>query len=467
MTEKATAGWMCSKAQGLDGPTLTDVEELQRIPQSPSGRFRVGDLHYGLRGERVQGERGRMAGGLTVANSVAQDLINDIDRKFGHEPQQEHGLWTLDLELSRGDRALGGSRQHVIGIFVDRNDPDTIHVFDANRREVEIPRDQFAGWLSAHIKDVYGKISAISLYRAEEKRIGIFERKDDRWTCDEICVLSQGRLDDCRNEITKSMTASIDSGVLQDGPVPIYKNLWYDIDRLTVTTATLDDDVPWRITKKTVDRLFPLVARDGEPDMEALTALSSMLDQSVLIALNAKLTTSIQIEDEPFLPVNDEGRNIVSVSLMRTGDDVEITYTTEKFLTGLTAQNPDTGYYDLHGTSPWTDRIKSSATIKVSLDELHQAGLEGRVPNFEFLRPATARLQVESYTGIVNASINTDVPKIYRLQDAISAGEDLPGRWDQFDQAMRSRIGGSKWSDSRTTAHRSLNVCMSAQRRSR
>jgi hypothetical protein len=129
---------------------------------------------------------------------------------------------------------------------------------------------------------------------------------------------------------------------------------------------------------------------------------------------------------------------------MRTGNDVEITYTTEKFLSGFMVQDPDTGMYSIHGTSPWTDRIKTSTTIKVSLDELLQAGLDGRVPNFEFLRPANARLQVESYTGIVNASINTDVPKIYRLQDAISAGEDLPGRWDQFDQAMRSRIGGQQ-----------------------
>jgi hypothetical protein len=131
-----------------------------------------------------------MAGGLTVSSSIGQDLIQDIDQKFSDEPQRAHGFWTLDLQTSRGDKALGGSR-HVIGIFVDRNDPDTIHVFDANRREVAIPRDQFAGWLSAHIKDVYGKIGAISLYRAEEKRIGIFESKDDRWTCDEICVLSQ------------------------------------------------------------------------------------------------------------------------------------------------------------------------------------------------------------------------------------------------------------------------------------
>jgi hypothetical protein len=96
MTEQATAFWMNRMAQGQDSPSLDDVGQMQQMELRPSGRFRVGDLHYGLRGERVQGERGRMAGGLTVANSVAQDLINDIDRKFGHEPQQEHGLWTLD-----------------------------------------------------------------------------------------------------------------------------------------------------------------------------------------------------------------------------------------------------------------------------------------------------------------------------------------------------------------------------------
>lgn len=102
MTGQATAFWMNKMALGQGSPTLDDVGEMQQIGQSPSGRFKIGDLHYGLRGERVQGERGRMAPGLTMTSSVAQDLILDIDRKFDEEPERAHGFWTLDLEMSGG-----------------------------------------------------------------------------------------------------------------------------------------------------------------------------------------------------------------------------------------------------------------------------------------------------------------------------------------------------------------------------
>jgi hypothetical protein len=438
MTERATAFWMNKMAQGQGSPNLDDVGEMQQIEQSPSGRFKVGDLHYGLRGERVQGQRGRMAPGLTMTSSVGRDLIEDIDRKFQQEPDRTHGFWTIDLEMSGGGPALGRGRKHVIGIFVDRSDPNTIRVFDANRREVAIPRDQFAGWLSAHIKDVYGTVSAISLYRAEEKRIGIFERTNDRWTCDELCVFSDEILTACKNEATVRMGLGPKSGVDQNRAPPMYRNFWKDIDRSTVTIARLNEP-SLLVTEQTTELLMPLVDGDGD----SLKALSCMLDQSMPNALMENMLPQFKVQDDTCLPDAKRGRINTDISILRNGNDLEISYTTVKFLNGFVVYDPDDGYVS-HGTSHWTDRIVVSTTIKVSIDELHQAGIDGRVPQFEFLAPPNARLQVQNYTGVIDRSVKTGVETIDDLEVAISRGENLPGRWDQFEQAMMSRVRGQQ-----------------------
>jgi hypothetical protein len=50
-----------------------------------------------------------------------------------------------------------GRTNHVIGIHVNRDNPDIINVFDANRVEVSVPRAHFEDWLNKHL-DGYGEI---------------------------------------------------------------------------------------------------------------------------------------------------------------------------------------------------------------------------------------------------------------------------------------------------------------------
>jgi hypothetical protein len=447
MTERATAFWMNKMAQGQGSPNLNDVEVMQQIQQSPSGRFKVGDLHYGLRSEPVPGVRGRMAPGLTVMDSVAQDLIRDIGEKFpppnpgnqqyfAPEFVPSHGFWTIALELPK---PLGGSTEHTIGICVDRDDPNTIRVFDANRREVAIPRDQFAGWLSAHIKDVYGTVSVISLFRAQERRLGTFERRDDYWVCDELFVGNPDKLDFCRAGANFTFNQGVRSGVNPDHQPPMYSTFWQDIERSAITIASVGNPIPLRIVEDNVDQMLQLVTgEDGQPDLEALKSLSCMLNQSMHNTLND--TTTFKVNDQSLLPVFEEDLGSISTSIVRNGNNLQITYTKKTALTGMLVQE-DNGDFVKHMTSPWTDYVTSSTTIEVSLDELRTAGLEGRVPRFEFLAPPSGRLHIENYRGSDERNPNN---RIVRLMDAIQGGEGLPGRWDEFDVAMRARVKGQE-----------------------
>jgi hypothetical protein len=54
----------------------------------------------------------------------------------------------------------------AIGIHVDRDDPDMIHVSDANHSEIHVPRKGFSDWLNAHLATVHGdNIERFSVHR--------------------------------------------------------------------------------------------------------------------------------------------------------------------------------------------------------------------------------------------------------------------------------------------------------------
>src|SRR6478672_998982 len=133
---------------------------------------REDDVRVELRSSKVEiKDRPRRDTWGEVAKALQEDLRNRT------EQGEKRLFWTLDIGLG-GDR--GFLMKHPIGIHVDVDQPEQVHVYDGNVRMVTVTREEFAAWLAAHMKHEY-KVGTVELHRALPMRNSCFEQKDGVW----------------------------------------------------------------------------------------------------------------------------------------------------------------------------------------------------------------------------------------------------------------------------------------------
>jgi hypothetical protein len=92
----------------------------------------------------------------SIASQLARDIIGNARNQFNQEPPPAHAFFQLDIALKG---RLWGQVGHTTGIHIAQPQLGadlTVHFFDANSREAQIPEGQFEQWLAEHLESRYG-----------------------------------------------------------------------------------------------------------------------------------------------------------------------------------------------------------------------------------------------------------------------------------------------------------------------
>lgn len=453
VTERGIAGWM----QGWN-PRYQDVplgHRINNVTSEPNHKYKFDDTIIDVRAQHVSRHKGSEEVRRELTTNVARDLREDVNRYFQDNPTQRDGFWTLDLDLPRN---VKGGHQHCIGIRMVRDGQpgsDMVHVFDANNREIKIPKDEFGGWLAMHLKDNYGEVGTIDLYRAQQTLDGMpfFVRNDGKWDCDRDLDFEQ----EFRELLKSGVEVENDNGVQkvqpQRGAYPLF---WKDLTRGMGVHVDQDDETPLRLKPdnaiREMTKLVKLDEDSPELDAKAVQALSSLMNQSVGNSLARTVSKSIG-----GLIIAPTGQVRYDSRITRVGDKLRIEYTQE-----MPCQHLSTAM-EQHQLSPETDCIKAKFTIEVSIVELRLAGQEGRVPNFKMVGETTAKLHIEGFPGPMPNWEDTkagNAKTVDGIAGAIELGSGLIDEedWAKFEQSMKDRVRDEpliKFKDDglNTTAH--------------
>lgn len=112
-----------------------------------------------LLGAKVSVPHGHI--GLDEAiDHLAADLGEDVERWQGEGARERHGFWILDLGLQ------GGGRERI-GIHVDRNDPNLLHIRGTDG-DYNVNKSDLAAWFRAYAPEhLPAKLTQTALHRAE------------------------------------------------------------------------------------------------------------------------------------------------------------------------------------------------------------------------------------------------------------------------------------------------------------
>ena len=159
-TGKGVAAFMLR--HNPDFRDMSLIQRMNRTQEMPNDWLKIGNTEIKLKDHHV----GRFESNSQVDMAVdtAEKLRNDITDYFDDAPGQRDGYWTLDIKLPKN---MGGRDRHFIGVRAVK-DSDMIEVFDANSRDIKIPKDEFPAWLSKHLKDKYGEVNWIDIYRPKQ-----------------------------------------------------------------------------------------------------------------------------------------------------------------------------------------------------------------------------------------------------------------------------------------------------------
>jgi hypothetical protein len=123
--------------------------------------------------------------------------------------------------------------------------------------------------------------------------------------------------------------------------------------------------------------------------------------------------------------------------VIRDGNDVVITFK-------MREPGIKLGMGDLYRLNPDTDYFEGSVKMRVSIDELRQAGMENRAPRFSYDQRPQGRFHIENFRfdpgaleqRVEGAHLNQT------LDQAIALGPNLigDGRWNGLVGSMRRRI---------------------------
>jgi len=489
MSERATAAWMKSKSVGWTGPngqpapfdnseenrSLLRTYELSNSDQERhDGRIPIGSIHYKLRGDRVTDERIRLTEDEPKGTPVARLLLGhngpprikgDVNRFLDGDPRQKDGFWTLELDL---EKSVGGRKNHLIGIHVDRDDDEFINVFDANRCEARIPRSHFEDWLNKHLQG-YDGISSLTLHRTEETLLGSFEKRDGVWHWDERIELKPHEVQVLTDDFMPKFQECTQSGTKDDKGL-VYNQSLKDIDRFKFTVE--GDGYPIKLTSPNVEQELLKLVRD-EPDNEepdndsvvdgdgdvnlsevnffvedppkpeisdqdkhASKALSCFLNQDLLTSLDGVTKERLPLDrlDNYIIPAGAFYKDDLGAEISRDGDTIYIRYYKERDL--IEFSDGET----LRHLSPQTDYFDFEATIAVNIDELRRAGAKDEVPKFEFVKPPKGRLHIESSCEPSELPVPGSVP-LMTTNEALQRPSLLTDDdWAKQERSFRKRI---------------------------
>lgn len=115
-----------------------------------------------LLGAKVNQEYGVVPTHEAISH-IAGDMQQDVEKWLG-ESNDQHGFWIVDVGVNDG----GHER---IGIHVDRDDPNVLHVRGDNRESM-VRKDQLGEWLLRYREEnIAGQLKSMALYRAEQDTV--------------------------------------------------------------------------------------------------------------------------------------------------------------------------------------------------------------------------------------------------------------------------------------------------------
>jgi uncharacterized protein YacL (UPF0231 family) len=305
VTGRGIAAWMQDWNPRSRGQMLE--ERINSVFTEPDLTYSIDETNVNLRAYPVSQHGLVRRGGREVehedrreaALGVGRDLLRDAKGYFQANPEKLDGFWTLRLMLPR---SVHGSNEHSIGIRMvsgDQEGRDMVHVFDANSREIKIPNDEFGGWLATHLRENYGEVVSINLYRTgTEQTLGLpmFVRRDGKWDCDEELdfdpPVDTGRELDIEDRSYDTHFREYIGYNVEDPPVHgAYPSFWKDLTRSTGVEVGQPGETPLRLTPANAIReMTELVKKEGEDDPAsdamAVLALSSVFGQSAGHALS-------------------------------------------------------------------------------------------------------------------------------------------------------------------------------------
>ena len=384
----------------------------------------------------LQGEY-RHKRGLGIGDAIGRQLLQDADARpaANDQPDSTQDFWQLQV------RRTGSQHASIIGIRIDRDQPDTVHVFDPNRGEFAVPRNRLAGFLGQHLKDVYGDISAHTLSRVDQVSLhGEFETYDGQPI---DYTITASKLDQARKEEFDHL-ANRDA-LVDNGPdtAPLSTQFRKDIDRIHMTVQSEIDGniVQKKITRQNCDaelgRLLPDNLDEDARD-RALGNLSRLVGQKPFVAMQIAFDGSLRTSELTAIQpqVLPSARNIELRPCMledyRPG--IEIAYDVKSPMHGYTEAG------DLHALTPDRDFIQSTMTLRVAIEDLLKEPDIGDdqpfVPEFEISGEPTRRYHIErppqSHVRELSFRTGTDGEQTARLNDLIPAYRM---------QGLRDRIG--------------------------
>ncbi len=350
----------------------------------------------------VRGEPIGFAGVSQVTKALMRDALQE---RPGNEGNQ-HAFWTLDLGLTKPFRD-GGARQRI-ALHVDPNDPDTIHVFDANRREARVPRALFDGWLAAHLSQVYGDdIKHLSLHRMQPKFLGLYEQNGDTYQCDKTMELSDHEKYELQFIRQLEVGMAKNAKNLVDHGDGIILSKAFDEDVARTDTRVVVDGNLLSVTEQNAPSMLKELVKSGNDvdDKTATTELSILLNQGLLNAVGYMVDT-VGVGDGNVL-TRAQDMDAVQLEARRLTDDkgrevIDITCRNRSAISALGIEN------DYIVVDRNKNTLSSECTIRVALDDLRR---EGGHRNYTIVQPPRCKLHLESQKiPGEDAILDIDVP---------------------------------------------------------
>ncbi len=340
-----------------------DIDRLQHEGQSGVSGFKKG----GFVPTPLPNDAGPLSGKtLEVGDRLAQQLLGDA--QLQSQDGADRHYWQLTSHPRDGGPGT------VIGLRIDRQNPDIVHVFDARHGEYSVPKDGLTSWLGQHLKDDRGPL-VHQLERIEQKPLtGRFVEFTGQALDDTV------RLDQVNRNKRDGLEQLGHSSELQPRPdsPPLAKQFLLDVERQTMMVKSQQDDgVDGRSLTlgNCGTEMLALVdgAGDDQQKERAAGNLSQLVGQSALNFMTSAFHGSLRDGNLNTLNpiVTGAGRaRTVEIGRCRMDDGrpgIEITHRSREPLLGLQ------GVDDPKKTSPDTDYLQDKMTIQVALDDLVNA----------------------------------------------------------------------------------------------
>jgi hypothetical protein len=381
LNSNAVRDWFRLGVTGEDSPDLEGWRaQRQRIerfdPKQPDKNlsFKISDVTIG-------DQHGRFTQGLGGASVVAENLLQDANTRRQETPGDHPDFWVLQIV----GRDTPFDTGHPIGIRIDRDDPDIVHVFDPQRREVSVPKDQFAGWLSMHAKEVYGAVASFELRRVDQQLLGLYQPGGDGWTVDRDIPFDDDMVAKMMTPIIETIKNPVERGLfnLETG---LARQFHADINRCPMA---IEGSPPLRLTQSNYGELVRLVETgDEEGDLKAARNLSLLMNQTMFNGMSEQLRVALYKDGNIVGGGKDDFMGIYARRMIDDDNDaaIEIDIRGQEYLSWL---NHDGEALQVNSR---TNSLRYQCTIRVKLKDVQDDQWHDK---FVFSEKPRAQLSME------------------------------------------------------------------------